>query len=74
MSTDLKMPARQPLDGPIEVRRMGDNHEEICIRVTNNDQARGVVMSEYNAWRVLGALSLLLGLPLSKAAQKAIKF
>lgn len=73
MSTALKMPQRQPLDGPISVTRMGDNHEEICISVTNNDQARGVVMSEYNAWRVLGALSVILGVPLSKTASKAIK-
>lgn len=68
----LKMPDRQPEDGAMGVNRIGDGR--IGIEVTDHGKHSAIAMSEYNAWRVFGALSLILGIPLTKAAGKAIVF
>lgn len=66
MTTKLKMPLRQPGDGPVGVDRYDDNY--LCIRCGQQD----FVVSQFNACRLLGMLSFMLGMPLSKEAQKAI--
>jgi len=53
---------------PIEIRR--GNGENPTIVITQNGQS--LVLSEHDAKRVLGALSMMLDLPLTKAAQKQI--
>lgn len=67
----LKMPERGPGDGPVAVRRPTDG--EIAIAATTDGVEGCVVMSEYNAWRVFGMLSMMLGIPLPPATGKAIK-
>lgn len=66
----LEMPGREANDGPIGVSRDGRG---IRISVVNAGKAEAIDCSEYNAWRILGALSLMLGVPLSKEAGRAIK-
>jgi hypothetical protein len=72
MTTKLMMPERKPSDGPMSVNRPSDG--EIAISVTTNGEMSGITMSEFNAWRVFGSLAIMLGIPLSKEAGKAIKF
>lgn len=69
--SELKMPERQHDDGPVSVRIIGDVY---MIEATQGRLHTHLECSEYNAWRILGALSVVLKVPLSKAAQKAIKF
>lgn len=66
-----KMPERSPADGPMSVTREG---EKIRISAETDGKTESALMTEYNAWRAFGALSVLLGLPLPKAVGKAIKF
>ena len=66
-----EMPPRQTIDGPVSVDRPDPGW--IGITVETNDTPARVTMSEYNAWRVFGLLSVMLGLPLSKVVSKAIK-
>ncbi len=56
---------------PATGRGTGDR---IVISVTHEGQERSVVCSPHNAWRLLGMLSHILGVPLSREAQKAIRF
>jgi hypothetical protein len=58
---------RLPDDPGICVREEGPDHVEVTV---GDDW---VIMSRYNARRVLGALSIILELPLTKAAAKSIK-
>jgi hypothetical protein len=71
MGEDGKQPLRGPGDGPVDVCRAPKDH--IAISVTTNGEQQGIVMSEYNAWRVFGLLALLLGVRLSDKVSKAIK-
>ena len=69
---------RQPGDGPVTVKWVGNgNREKVFVSVQSQDSPKGVpeiiVMSEINARRVLGMLSMFLELPLSKESQKKIK-
>lgn len=66
----LKMPARADFDGPISVRRIG---EVLIIEATQGALTTHVEMSEYNAWRAFGCLSLLLDIPLPPHVGKVIK-
>ncbi len=68
----LVMPARKPVDGPAGIDR-GDGDGEIGITVEHGGQPQRIVMSEYNAWRVFGMLSVFLHIPLPSATGKAIK-
>jgi hypothetical protein len=68
VSDRLVMPERLLDDGPIEVSR---TYREGKITIACADNC--VHMSEYNAWRALALLSFMLGVPLSKQAEKAIK-
>lgn len=66
-----KMPARLPSDGAVAVTRVDDHH--LTASVTTNGTTETVIMSEFNAWRVFGMLSVMLGIPLPVALGKAIK-
>lgn len=68
----LKMPERKPSDGPMGVSRPGP--EQITITATTDGEMQSITMSDYNAWRTLGVLAMMLGIPLSKEVGKAIKF
>lgn len=65
----LVMPERQPFDGPISVRRVG---ESFIIEATQGGLTTRVEMSEYNAWRTFGCLALFLEIPLPSHVSKAI--
>jgi hypothetical protein len=65
-----KQPKRAPSDGAIAVRRLPDGR--IVISVVTNGIEGGVFMGEFNAWRVFGALALILGIKLSKKLGKSI--
>lgn len=65
------MPERQPTDGAVSVNRPAKGM--IGITASTDGQLETLRMSEFNAWRVFGMLSLFLGLPLPKAVGKAIK-
>lgn len=68
---DLKQPERLPTDGAVEVRREGD--DGIVLTVHSAGSAQSVFMSGYNAWRALGMMAIILGIPLGKKVGKAIK-
>ena len=68
----LKMPERKPSDGPMGVS--SPSEDEITITAMTNGEMQAVTMSKFNAWRTLGCLALMLGIPLSKDVGKAIKF
>lgn len=61
---------RAPTDGPISVQWVGD---ELCISETHDGKESHIKLSPFNARRILGAMGMLLDLPLSKAAVKSIK-
>lgn len=67
----LVMPARQPTDGPVSVNRPAEG--ELAISVETGGEIHTIRMSEYNAWRVFGMMSIMLGIPLGAEARKAIK-
>lgn len=62
--------SRQPCDGPIEIKRDGN---DIVICAEHNKVSQNLVVSEWNARRLLGALSVVLGLPLTRAAAKTVQ-
>lgn len=68
---DYEMPPRQPGDGHMGVERVDDDHLRIYAVTEGQDQA--IKVSDFNAWRLFGALSLMLGLPLPKNVSKSIK-
>ena len=61
---------RKPCDGPISVRREG---EDILLCAEHNNVSQNLVVSEWNARRLLGALSVVLELPLTRAAAKTVQ-
>lgn len=71
MAEELKMPERQPGDGAIRVERLPDDR---ILFAHEGENGGHLIVSEHNAWRLIGAASLILGLPLTKSAAKAIKF
>lgn len=68
----FQMPERHLEDGVVVVRRATE-FDTIEVSVERANCFETLRMSEYNAWRLLGCLSVLLGLPLSKEVGKAIK-
>lgn len=62
---------RQPCDGQISVQRPGTG--DIYISVTHNGIEQGLTMSDWNARRIFGSLSVILELPLAKSAAKKIQ-
>jgi hypothetical protein len=76
MKEKKRMPERLPTDGPITVGRIPDSDPEVFyIEVHDKDDniVSCVEMSGFNAWRVLGCLSVVLELPLAPSTSKAIK-
>lgn len=66
----VKMPSRQPKDGAVAVSRLDSDF--IALDATYGGDKESLVVSEYNAWRLFGLLSVMLGLPLTKKVSKAI--
>ena len=76
MAKKLEQPARRPTDGMVEVQRMDNStlgDDMINIRVTTGGEDHFITCSPFNAWRVFGMLSVMLGIPLPAATGKAIK-
>jgi hypothetical protein len=71
MTKTLEMPERLPTDGPVGVGRGKD--DTIRVDVSTAGVTQHLVMSEHNAWRVFGMLSLMLKIPLPSKTAKAIK-
>ena len=62
-----ELPKRQPADGPINMSRV---HEGIAMTVTTHGREESIVMSDYNAARVLCALCLFFDVPMPKKLLK----
>lgn len=65
-----KQPERQKTDGPIGVSRTSEGR--IRIDVTNDGEMASIEMSEFNARRAFGILTLFLGIRLPRALAKKI--
>ena len=68
--TASKQPPRGPYDGPVGVRRVGD---EFIITAAQCDVETTCRASEYNAWRIFGALAAMLGVTLPKKVASSIQ-
>jgi hypothetical protein len=66
----FKMAERTPADGPVSVTREGDR---IRVTAATDGNRESILMTEYNAARILGLLSLILEAPLSKSVATVIK-
>lgn len=67
----FKQAARLPSDGAAGVQRVSDSH--LAINVTNDGKPESLMLSEFNASRVLAMLALMLGVKIDKAHAKGIK-
>lgn len=67
----FKQADRLPADGAVRVAVCGEQH--LTIEVTNDGRVESIMVSEFNASRVLAMLSLLLGVRLDKTDAKGIK-
>lgn len=70
----FKMPERRSVDGGIVVRRCGDAYDSIVINATHDGKESSLVVTDYNAIRIFGALAFLLAIKLPAALMKEIKF
>ena len=69
--TDLpEMPERLDNDGGVKVS-LAEGY--IVISAACGGKEESILVSPYNAWRIFGLLSVLLGLPLSKAVSGRIR-
>lgn len=66
-------PKRKERDGAISVRRDEDNRDTIIVWVTDGGTNQGMQMSEWQARRLLGLLSVMLELKLSSKAARQIE-
>lgn len=74
MAKKLEMPARGVSDGPVSIRRISIGPvERVILEATQSGKEQAMELSEYNAWRMFGMLSLMLGIPLPAHVGKAIK-
>lgn len=71
MSQCPEQPPREPIDGEVNVRWLGDNR--FSVTVGHEGQSQFMVMSGYNAWRLFGALSFMLGVKLASKVAKKIQ-
>ncbi len=62
---------RAECDGQVNIWR--NESGNLVISATHNREETWVLASEFNARRILGMLSMMLGLPLTKAAAKQIE-
>lgn len=72
MSAEFREPKtstieRRPFDGGIEVRVIED---QILIACTTHGERSSIICTEYNARRILGALSVMLGIPASAGCRE----
>ncbi len=67
----FKQADRHPDDGPISVNKLEGGR--ISVTVSNGSEMGQLIMSEYNASRVVGALSLLLGIRINVEDSKRLK-
>lgn len=65
-------PQRQPGDGEVSVTRDKDTRL-IVLHADTSDGREHMILSEFQARRILAGLSVILDLSLSKAAQKEIE-
>ena len=68
---NFKQPPRGPADGGMHVAYIND--DTLVIAVDHAGDAQSLILSEYNASRVVAALALLLGIRLNSQDAKAIK-
>ncbi len=61
---------RAECDGPVNIWR--NESGNLVISAIHNREETWVLVSEFNACRILGMLSVMLGLPLTKTAAKQI--
>lgn len=54
--------------------RPHDEIESITLTAVTDGIERAMTVSPHNAWRLLGMLSMILDVPMTPAAGKAIKF
>lgn len=69
-------PERLPNDGAIELNRLDGMcgvHIHILVEDEKENNLGDILLSEFNACRLLGMLSVMLDLPLTKQAQKMIR-
>jgi hypothetical protein len=69
----FKQAPRTEKDGQISVSRMPNERDTLVISVTHDGVQQALTLSEHNASRIFGLLSMMLEIPLSKAVGKAIK-
>jgi hypothetical protein len=60
----FKQAERLSSDGAVRVSRSGERH--LAIEVTNDGNTESVLLSDFNASRVMAMLSLMLGVKLVK--------
>lgn len=65
-----QQPEREPDDGAVNIGRRGG---KLVVSVETGGLTHELVMSDFNAWRVFGMLSLMLGIELPAKLRKAIK-
>lgn len=71
MTRDIEPIERRDCDGTVTVTRLG--RDLLAVAVVHEGEEQRLMMSEFNARRVFGMLSLMLELPLSPKVGKAIK-
>ena len=64
MTVPFVMPPRQPDDGDLRVERIDEHHLAIVMLSTDGMPAQRLVVSDFNAARVLATLTLFLGVRL----------
>ncbi len=67
----FKQALRRPEDGQIGVKRPDDDF--ILISATTAGREEAILVSEYNASRILVALAVVLGIDITKTAAKTIR-
>lgn len=63
-----KLPERHLNDGPVKVSRIPS--DRICISAVSGDRGDTIVVSEYNATRILVSLCIMLEVPIPRALGK----
>lgn len=69
--SDAKMPEREMGDGSVEVKRLDNGRFNLSVVTDGGYQE--VQLGAFNAWRAFGLLAFMLGIPLPKKLQRAIK-
>lgn len=70
MNGEQEQPPRADCDGPMGVRKAGGMY---VISVATDGVEQRIVCSGFNAWRVLAALAMMLGVRLPRKVEKGIE-